>query len=359
VFMAFCKHVFQQKGPLKRSRMHLAVNAGGQWLLAADVNGDSHLYHFGSATGVSKINLEGEDWLEGNDPFSPDGRWLLTRSKGSSWRIRNLSQVSHLAMTSVKMDGCQAFAFSPDSRWLAAAAPRRIQIWDLNNAGLNPRSLQGETAGTIMTLAFSSDSQWLAEEVKNDERAWATAWKINNPDDIKFLSCHIEPEYLGEGFLAQLPDHLSNEDLSDRSLASHLVNLANCRLLQGNDNKKIGNNPGMRKITAVALADRGEGIAVGYANGEVWLRASSKSAPQEVADFPGGPIHALALQGNAVISQSGSEAPRVLNANPTQIEPARFYTGPSMALSPSGLALQYKHFGFELQGPLGSWRLVV
>jgi Tol biopolymer transport system component len=107
--------------------------------------------------------------------FSADGRTMTARKAGgfrqfstATWQrtgssLSDLHGLDHLR------------EFSPDGRWLAAAAMQRIELWDMI-ANAKVAELEHSENEKIMALAFSPDSRWLAAvHWEGDVTVWEAA----------------------------------------------------------------------------------------------------------------------------------------------------------------------------------------
>jgi len=329
----------------------IAVSSGGQWLLVADQNGDSHLFQMKDFKRPQRSSLDGEDWLSGTDPFSPDGRWLLTRSKDLTWKVRSLVRAGQPVSASLEINPT-AIAFSKDGRWLATAEPASLKIWSLNTLGAGSKGLQisqdvGFNGGTI--LAFNSDSQWLFAARKEDSRS-IRAWKVEpgmTPDPPLSLSrCEW--------------DSSGGPDLSDPALV-RLPLLASCLMFDSNTFTDAFSRPSSEQFSAITLTAKGDKLAIGSENGMLGMKSLNPPGLMVWEQgFQTGKVHFVAFSNRLLISQCGDEAPRVFGENILPIEPAISVDRLNLvAIAPSGIAVRsdFELDKIWLQTPHGSWDL--
>jgi WD40 repeat protein len=321
--------------PVARSVRQIALGSGHHWLVFAGENGSSQLCRPEASGCTSTLNLDGEDWLAGSDPFSPDSRWLMTRREGSQWQIRDLTQLSQ-SPNILPMTGLTALAFSSDSRWLATAEPGSLRIWNLQPVGTSPRVIQIPQEVGIASLAFSSDVQWLVAGEKLGAEGTVQAWSLGrlaNDPPMDLDACTWKKP--------------NGPNLADPALVSHIGILAGCSI------------HGVAVAEKTAMAQLGERTAIGFVDGRLWVQ-SNVSTPE--SGFQKGPVNLLALQRQRLVAQSGSEAPRVFDDVLDGLEPTTLYHSRALvleALSSDGLKL-WKNENDRtlwLQGSHRSWPL--
>ena len=163
----------------------------GQWLAAADHSGAVQLLD----TGTGKARLLGRHEVQAVlAEFSPDGDYLLTAGWEREfiwWDMRRMARAFTIGLNSYRAQlradgsecaivtetniqlhaverpaGCREFsedlgarlthaAFSPDGRWLAAAASQRLGVWDLSRHDIGATSSQG--AGGAPSFSTQGD----------------------------------------------------------------------------------------------------------------------------------------------------------------------------------------------------------
>lgn len=140
--------------------------------------------------------------------FSPDGR-LLAVGEGDP-RIRLLDRVTgkeQVIPLPLPADGISALAFSPDSRWLAAACgamTNEVLVWDWA-AGTPAVRLAGHV-GWVVALAFSPDGHTLASASADQTvRLWDPARQVEsrrllgNTDEVWALAWTADGKSLVSG----------------------------------------------------------------------------------------------------------------------------------------------------------------
>ncbi len=300
----------------------VAVSPGGNWALIADSKGDSQLLHFDRRTKgkVKFFPLPGQDWLEGNDPFSPDGQWLLIRGRKRSWTLRNLTR-SPSTTTTVLNISPESMAFSSDGHWLATAEKDTLRIWELFK-NRDPRAIEVPRylhTSKVEAIYFSPDAQWLIVVGGQRFQRYAQAWKLG-PVGISELPVRLDicaqDPFLRPAFLNT--DHIP-------------ASIAEC---WARDRSLVSEDPDPPKTTASAINLRDNWLAVGTADGELRVHTGG---PLDTQSFriQSGPIHLIAFHGHQLLIQGGQDAPRVLVVHEERLG---VEAGP-YAVAPNGLLL--------------------
>lgn len=335
----------------------IAVGPTGQWVLIAYEEGLSRLFNIKDDRIADAIDLKGEDWLGTDDPFSPNGQWLLTRSASTIWLLRDLSDAKHSVFARLHVN-LKKSTFSPNGWWLAAEEVEgRLKIWDLKHTdGDNLRSFVIWTYPQDMnapSLTFSSDSQWLAAGgTEPHSSRFVQAWKIEptlQPSQpIRLERCDWTtpggPNFLNPLFIShisELADCLSLSFSNPIPRSTHSISIMDISLLSGN-------------------------VVAGSTLGDLWFvepRSQRDWANYDIART--GPIHQLAFRYRLLAFQSGIEAPRSFNHGLTSSEPPIVPAVPALrALSARGLQVGFdersiygRSLTMQLRGPHGAWPL--
>jgi eukaryotic-like serine/threonine-protein kinase len=193
-----------QKGGL----LSVAFSPNGRWLFARVVGGNtsiqvsprewigssrlfSQLLNVNTETGAARPVLlsgyEHANQLMFDEAFSPDSRWLVTRTHVIPQAPKERDQEAvvqlwDLGSETPEVSGrllftgrhsSRVWVFSPDSHWLVTEGTGgEAQLWDLTakKPGHAARVLRGHHA---VSAAFSSDSKWLATAgVDGTTRLW-------------------------------------------------------------------------------------------------------------------------------------------------------------------------------------------
>lgn len=104
--------------------------------------------------------LDEEDWLDAEQPFSPDGHWLVTHQAGKAL-LRDLR--TH-AIHPLKGQDLKAAVYSHDSRWLATAfAGEPVELRDLRSADPTIRAYELPGIGErTISLEFAPNGRWIS-----------------------------------------------------------------------------------------------------------------------------------------------------------------------------------------------------
>jgi WD40 repeat protein len=136
------------------------------------------------ATGQVIRNLAG-DFRPAQVAFSPDGRWVAAAAdvKGRPLRERLhegkvvIWDVATGSVVKTMAGGCDSLAFSPDGRRLVTGAPEggAVRIWDPATGQLIVM-LRGFASGPIIRVAFSPDGSHLAAMAEEFPLHRVTVW---------------------------------------------------------------------------------------------------------------------------------------------------------------------------------------
>jgi WD40 repeat protein/energy-coupling factor transporter ATP-binding protein EcfA2 len=152
----------------------LALTADRRWLLTRVTSGaEPYLFLRDLSSQEKRRSLPDEDWLDSSDPFSQDGRWLITNQTGKAI-LRDLRTGT---VHDLQTEDLRAAAFSPDSRWLATASNRNpVALRDLHSADptIPVRVLPG-SEGPLESLAFGPDGYRLAASAGDGS---ARVWRL-------------------------------------------------------------------------------------------------------------------------------------------------------------------------------------
>jgi WD40 repeat protein len=152
----------------------VAFTPNGDLLSTGDLDGAVRLWNV--VTGKVVITLSGRNEISSKQPFSPDGRLMIT-SSGSSGSNEGVIRLWNVATgTIVTTLFTQAFiphstAFSPDGKFLAAGGEDgTMRLWNLANS----RTIMTVTAhtGSVNNVAFIPDSVTLVTGDDTTVRFW-------------------------------------------------------------------------------------------------------------------------------------------------------------------------------------------
>jgi WD40 repeat protein len=120
-------------GELPGRYARLAVSPNGERLIIAREQGIQILDLRDPSLRLTSASIvSGEDWLFSSEPFSPDGRWLVTRREGR-FCLRDLLEPKAPQICSFLGREITTLSFSPDSLTLAATSRLGpIELWRLN-----------------------------------------------------------------------------------------------------------------------------------------------------------------------------------------------------------------------------------
>jgi WD40 repeat protein len=238
----------------------IAVGNDGRWMLVRAAE-TSRLFEVNPSSGRARAILElaGESWRWYGEPFSPDGRWLLTETRPGSWIVRSLERPSHV-IAKLPLTPRAVTAFSPDGRWLAVADPD-VRIGETSTFG-GSSSLQlipgGAALPSIEKLAFSSDSRWLVAASGSEFSAWKLPLAFENHPLSFSLKFRIIPNEW-------------KPMLQDASLVSGIPRLLQARFsgeinavaLDPETGRAVGSeSPWPRSTTTINIYKKGKGRAV-------------------------------------------------------------------------------------------------
>jgi len=321
-------------GPVKaasvaelRSSSHLkqiAVSSGGRKVVVTFEASPSLLFDTSSGTDhePSRQPLSQEDWLVQSNPFSPDGRWLLTR-QAARWIIRDLSLSSAPKVATLDINP-EAMAFSPDGRSLAVVDKGSLGVGDMSTlrTGSVFRKISWKEDSPVAKLSFSSDSQWLVatssvqdwivetlptdsgptQRIKTSPTSSVQAWRLRTGQDPD-LQVHLED---------CVWSHPDGMNLFDDPLLSGNVTLAGCQM------SNIAPRQFFLSLSSIVTTtdDPTERRRVfGDVDGGIWFfdLKTPEISMTTTTYFQAGPVRVLALRGRWLITQGGNDPPRVLD----------------------------------------------
>lgn len=288
-------------GKSDRPVLALAFSPSGRRLAAA--GGDGTVWLWDPASPDPSANpgeLRGSPAPVTALAFDKGEHWLASGSQDGSVRLWDLQAADGNA--SPRLLGHDpdhpvvALAFSPDSRWLAAASGFTLWLWDTSRPDAPPLALQ-KHADRVTTLAFSPDGQWLASGSMDKT---AQLWKFGstgpseNPlilqgheDWVTVLSFSFDSHWLATGS----SDHTVRVwDLRSAQPA------ANPLVLRGHDDN----------ILSLAFSPDGNWLATGSSDhtARLWnLRAPDPASDSVVLRGHTGPVNSVAFSPD---SQAGA-----------------------------------------------------
>lgn len=128
--------------------------------------------------------------------FSPNGQYVVSQSIGEIkvWRAETGEIIDEIPYSG----GVNALVISPDSHFLAAAgSDRLVQVWQINDVGLN-REVQIQPGAETAQMAFTPDSQYLLtltqQEYEGGESAlWV--WQAQTGVEVKQWETAVAPPF--------------------------------------------------------------------------------------------------------------------------------------------------------------------
>jgi WD40 repeat protein len=334
------------------SAERIAMGPEGRWLLAGYEN-HSSLFDLNTKNASVTVDLENEDWLENSDPFSPDGRWLLTRQDLDSCVLRAVNNPARPKVATLRIRP-KAVAFSRNRQWLAVAESGTLQLWGLSDLS-ERQKIQTPDIAEPETLTFSSNSQWLVMEGKSSANRTVQAWRIDPAQGLVGSPLRLD------GCAWSAP---AAPDARDPVLLSRIPSLSRCLDALRSGGISIWMNQSTVPVTAAVLDPEGKRYALGHADGSVSLsNLEAGSISPLKFKSQAGPIQRLVLYGRWLITQGGKDAPRVFEVLPgprvdiATVEPILTAAGPGVAaVSSNGWRLSIDPASREarLRGPQGS-----
>ncbi|MCX6031512.1 MAG: TIR domain-containing protein [Chloroflexi bacterium] len=304
----------------------VTFSPNGILLVAASTDGTAWLWHLPSG---QFARLSGHTTVVSAVAFSPDGRYLATRS-GDTVRVWDMDGLKPIQLRQAQHGAAVlSLIFSPDSRYLASGSQdATARLWDMRRLDADPTILRGHTEA-VWGVLFRPDSRLLATTGwDNAVRLWcvedgapealltghtAEIWNSAFSPDGQFLAT---PDSTGTIRLwrTQAGGELAGYAASPKpitalALAGNLVTVA------GDDGMvelwwpDVGATQvytvGQARLTAVAASGDGALLAVGSADGQIALVDAAQGAV--IANWPAqvGAVRALLFLSDGVYLASG------------------------------------------------------
>jgi WD40 repeat protein len=252
---------FQERSTWEGGTARLVFTQDGRTLFAGSIF-TPHVWDL--STGVPRLaaQLPGHSTGPGALACSADGRWLATGSYGPILRLwdRQAGQPQQRAEISNDAQGAKgisSLAFSPDGRLLVAGSmygDRSARAWRVSDAGLKGVALL-RTTGEI--VAFSPDGKTLAYGSEFPRAIHLLDLSTPIPTNVDTLA---EPQQLR--CLAYSPDGAL------LASAGHGGEVTVWRVADG---QKLSSWKLPAAVAAVAFADDGRHLAIGNANGTIYV----------------------------------------------------------------------------------------
>jgi len=281
-------------GPVTR----MAISADLRWLFTAGLDRLINRYSFkeiGQSSEPTKIwGAEGPiTSLE----VDPHGRWLVMVSDGGTGRFVDLMNASYAEPFALRVDDAviniNTIAVAPDGRWLVAlGANAKLALWDLQSPTGAPSSqfLQKVEEKDVITgaalgrggrrLAFSTERGGLGVVDLHEAKAPASSNELtpNDAHSLGVVDLHEAkaPEWLKRPATEIDDSPFVDIILSDDGRWVAARDLFGHAWLWGRDERDPGRvqvmlNDGERAISAFALDEQGQRLAIGDVHGKLWL----------------------------------------------------------------------------------------
>jgi WD40 repeat protein len=234
----------------------------GKMLSASDNHGVCRIYRVSDGKEVGKVthNLlhnkkHHRDGEINAVPFSYDGQYLCTgrnRDGTKVWRTNDWGLEKHL-INNAETDG---ITFSPNKKWLAAAANSNLNIYSLPNFELI-KSINHGKRGAVNSISFSPDSSMVAYAcsdgrlriLKTDD--WKLQQTFSNHSNRSLKSTRFSPDGKYLAYSGGRQSCLVRQ-VSDWTVVADLVHKGNMKALPGDDNDSDV------KVEAVAWSKDGD-----------------------------------------------------------------------------------------------------
>jgi len=159
-------------------RGHTAAVSGaifspdGKWVLTRSFDSTARVWE--ASTGRSVTELRGHtDWLD-SAAFSPDGKWVVTASEDHTAKVWEASTGQCLVQLLGHTDRVTKATFSPDGKLVVTASgDKTVRVWEAST-GKELTVLRGHLS-VVWTAAFSPDGQLIVTSSSDKTaRVWAT-----------------------------------------------------------------------------------------------------------------------------------------------------------------------------------------